>query len=449
MAVEKLDSARKQDVSYCIPLWLRNEQIAMASARALPRIEAHYALRHEPIALVCYGPSLNDTWQQVKSFKYIMTCSGAHKFLVERGVIPTWHVEVDPREHKVTLIGQPQQKTQYLIASTCHPAVFDHLSGYDVRLWHVFDNAEDGLRTLPHGEWALPGGCSVGLRTMTIARFFGFTDQHIFGMDGSEGETGKHAASHPNQQPIHYLTEYPEGSGTMWKTTPSMLEAARGTWHELNQMPDVKATFYGQGLVQEMSKYYIPAPAEKGKAIIGFYKPDVISAEYRSLNEQLHKSNLAYGVGGGKHAPTVLKLAASIKTHSILDYGCGKGYLSKEIPFPIWEYDPAVPGKSASPRPADLVVCTDVLEHIEPEKLPVVLDDIRRCTKQVAYLTIHTGPARKTLPDGRNTHLIQQGKDWWAGELSKYFTVGKMVEVGPELICVVAPKVGKQVMVMA
>lgn len=441
------DSARaplvvgqKLNVEYCVPLWVRDEQIKLAIARDLPHIEESYALRNDPIALVCFGPSLNDTWEQIKAFQYIMTCSGSHKFLVDRGIVPAWHVEVDPREHKVGLMGQPQRGTEYLIASTCHPQVFDHLQGYNVKLWHVFDGAEDAMRTLPHGEWALTGGCSVGLRTMTIARFFGFTDLHIFGMDGGARGEQSHASDHPHNPKKFRETEYPEGSGHKWLTTSSMLEAAKGTWHELNQMPDVKTTFYGEGLVQEMAKHYVRQAAHEKHIAISYKKPEVISAAYRDLNKQLHKQNIAYGVGGGKHAKIVLELCKNLDTRSILDYGCGKGYLAKEIPFPIWEYDPAIPGKDESPRPADLVVCTDVLEHIEPDKILVVLADLRRCTKKVGYFTIHTGPAQKTLPDGRNTHLIQQKRQWWKNRLKAFFTVGMMKEVGPELHVVVSPK---------
>jgi hypothetical protein len=438
--VKTLDVNEKQNVTYCIPLWLRDEQIRLAIQRVKNRIEPGPD-RDEPCAVVCFGPSLNDTWEQLRDFKYIFTCSGAHRFLVERGIIPTWHVEVDPRAHKCALIGPPQSNTEYLIASTCHPAVFDHLEGHNVRLWHVFDAQEDAIRTLPHGEWAITGGASVGLRTMTLARFYGFKDLHVFGMDGCEGETGKHAAEHPNQPKGHSVCDY---DGKTYRTTPSMLECARQTWHELDQMPDVEATFYGEGLVQAMAKNYVRKEIPKGTAIVGFTKPTLISAEYAELNARLHRDNLAYGVGGGKHAPIVLQLTEALKTKSVLDYGCGKGYLAKELPFPIWEYDPAIPTKAESPRPADLVVCTDVLEHIEPDHLTYVLGDLQRCVKQVGYFVIHTGPAAKTLPDGRNTHLIQEGEAFWRAELSKFFQIGQIKQKGPELHILVGPKAIKK-----
>ena len=433
-----LDASKPQKVSYCIPLWQRDLQIEAATKRISARIQPIYELRGKPAAIVCYGPSLNETWEKVRDFEYVFSCSGSHKFLLERGIVPNFHVEVDPRAHKVELIGPPHKDVEYLIASTCHAAVFDHLADYKVTLWHVFDNAEDGLRTLPPGEWALTGGCGVGLRAMTIARFLGFTEQHIFGMDGNQrSNVGKHAAAHPMQAKDAFLTEY---MGKKYWTTPAFLEAARMTFHELNMMPDVQPTFYGEGLVQHMAQHYKPEPVAPEKRLIGFNKPELITPEFRELNAKLHRENLAYGVGGNQEAEMVLKLMAQCPTlKSVLDYGCGKGYLGKTLAFPIWEYDPAIPNKDESPRPADLVVCADVLEHIEPEKLQVVLDDLRRCVKQVGYFVIHTGPAQKHYADGRNTHLIQKDAAWWEAKLSKFFQVGKVRSVGVELHIVVGP----------
>jgi hypothetical protein len=435
--METLVWSQKQSTTYCIPLWLRDEQIKQAVRRVSGRIRPHDP-RPEPAAIVGYGPSLNDTWEKVRDFRYVISCSGAHRFLVERGIVPTHHIEVDPRPHKVELIGPPQRETEYLIASTCHAAVFDHLEGFNVKLWHVFDASEDGSRIIPRGDWAITGGCDAGLRALTIGSFLGFRDLHVFGLDGCARDT-KHAGSHPNALHKFSPCEY---EGKTYYTTPGLLAAAQQVWHELDQIPKVRATFYGEGLIQAMARNYTQKP-ERGTSdenLVAVARPELISAGYRELNAQLHETNLAYGVGGGKHAPTVIKLAESIKTRSVLDYGCGKGYLAKAIPWPIWEYDPAIPGKEEPPRPADLVVATDVLEHIEPERLFYVLDDLRRCVRQVGYFVIHTGPAQKTLADGRNTHLIQRGEKWWGKKLGRFFHVARIFNRGGELHVVVAPK---------
>lgn len=446
-----LDINKPQKVSYCIPLWLRDEQVKINTEKVKRRIEPNYDTRQDKIAIVCYGPSLNETWEQVKQFKYIMTCSGAHKFLIDRGIIPTWHVEVDPRAHKINLIGEPHKDVEYLIASACHPKYFDHLKDFNVKLWHIFDPSDEPMRILPPGEWALTGGCGAGLRAMALARFMGFKDQHVFGMDGnygSEEKEGSHAASHPNQAPPVCALEY---NGKVYRTTPAFAEAARQTWHELNALADVDVKFYGEGLVQAMAKNYIRQPAAPGTSLLAFNKPELISNEFRELNSQLHREKLEYGVGGGKYADAVIGLVKTLKKKgdilipSVLDYGCGKGYLAKKLPFPIWEYDPAISGKDASPMPADLVVCTDVLEHIEPDKLLFVLDDLRRCVKKMGFFIIHTGAARKKYADGRNTHLIQQGKDWWEGQLENFFDVMKIIEKGQSLFILVAPAKEKKI----
>ena len=36
-----------------------------------------------------------------------------------------------------------------------------------------------------------------------------------------------------------------------------------------------------------------------------------------------------------------------------------------------------------------------------------------------AFLLIDTREAIKTLPDGRNAHLIIEGKDWWTEKVTK------------------------------
>lgn len=443
----RLDWRSKQEVNYAVPLWLRDEQIKHAIARVNGRVTPHEGAPHtESIAVVGFGPSLVDTWEQVRAFGKVVSCSGSHKYLIERGIVPTWHVEVDPRAHKISLLGDPHPDVTYLVSSTCCPEYFDHLEKglgerftTNVLLWHVFDSTEEGIRTLPAGEWAVTGGCDVGLRAIALAAFLGYRDIHIFGIDGSAKGDDRHAATHPHGKQKYAEVEYPDNSGRLWLTTPAMLEAARQTRHELEQMPNVRPTFHGDGLTQAMMADYVPSGESKG-AILGVQKPELISAGYRELNARLHRENMAYGVGGEKHAQVIADICARLRTKDVLDYGCGKGRLGRSLPFHVQEYDPAVPGKEESPKPADIVVCTDVLEHIEPDKLGFVLGDLRRCVRQVGYFVIHTGPAAKTLADGRNTHLIQKDKQWWEKHLRKFFKVGKIVMKGAEIHAIVGPK---------
>jgi uncharacterized Rossmann fold enzyme/2-polyprenyl-3-methyl-5-hydroxy-6-metoxy-1,4-benzoquinol methylase len=444
MANKKLNFADKQKTQYCIPLWLRDEQIKKNLKAVKGRVQPSYKDVTGDIAVVAFGPSLEDNWEELKNYNTIITCSGAHRYLLDRGIVPTWHLEVDPREHKVDLLGTPDRNVTYLIASTCHPDYIEHLKKHkcSIKLWHVFSNEEEAQRILPAGEWALTGGANVGLRAIVMARFLGYKKITVFGMDGNVRGQQSHTTEHPKYTKVDYHTvEYPEGSGQMWHTTPSMLECAKQTPYEIDQLVDVEISFKGHGLVQEMMKTYVRDPKAARTAEIAFSRPVTISEGYRKLNQQLHKDNLAYGVGAGKYANTVIQLAEKLKTTSILDYGCGKGYLGKALPFPIWEYDPAIENKTDTPRPADIVLSFDVLEHIEPDKLEAVLQDLQRCIKKVGYFIIHTGPSSKNLSDGRNSHLIQQPLEWWKTQLEKYFMVASYVDKAPLIHIVVAKKI--------
>jgi hypothetical protein len=152
---------------------------------------------------------------------------------------------------------------------------------------------------------------------------------------------------------------------------------------------------------------------------------ETISPEYAELNAQLHKSFERYGCNSARHLERIEKLMKEAGCHSVLDYGCGKGGLVKALEgkhIPVQGYDPAMEEYSDAPKPADMVVCTDVLEHIEPEKLDAVLADLNRLTLKTAFLLIALRyDSTKTLPDGTNPHKIVESLDWWVAKLRVVF----------------------------
>lgn len=142
----------------------------------------------------------------------------------------------------------------------------------------------------------------------------------------------------------------------------------------------------------------------------------LISDEYRSLQTQLHEDP-NYGVASIAAAPMVSRLCNLYEVEELLDYGAGKGNLAKHLdvdhPMRVQMYDPAIEEWSEDPEPSQMVACVDVLEHIEPQLLENVLDDLQRVTQQIGFYSVSTGPAMKTLADGRNAHLIIKPLDWW------------------------------------
>lgn len=118
------------------------------------------------------------------------------------------------------------------------------------------------------------------------------------------------------------------------------------------------------------------------------------------------------------YAPIVSQIIERMGISHLLDYGCGaQTNLAKNLKvkhkLTYQAYDPGVPRFDKPPLPAQMVACIDVLEHIEPDCLENVLDDLCRLTEGCAFLSVDTGPAMKVLSDGRNAHLIQQPMQWW------------------------------------
>ena len=154
---------------------------------------------------------------------------------------------------------------------------------------------------------------------------------------------------------------------------------------------------------------------------------DLISPSYRAINIKLHEE-ASYGTSGRLHCKDVDEFAAWLGVKTILDYGCGKRFLGFYLMAHGWKvenYDPGIPYLSKSPEPADLVTCTDVLEHIEPEHLDAVLDDIKRLARMAVYFAISTRESRRILPDGRNAHLIVQTERWWLEQLKTRWMLRK------------------------
>ena len=169
-----------------------------------------------------------------------------------------------------------------------------------------------------------------------------------------------------------------------------------------------------------------------------------ISEDYLIAQKQLHE-NPNYGVASRQYAPIVLELIEQIGAKSISDYGAGKCRLKiklKELglrKFRYFPFDPAFP-EYGQPQEAELVCCIDVLEHVEPFYLDAVLIDLRKITTGHGFFTIHTGPAIKTLPDGRNAHLIQKPTSWWLPKLCVHFEIGHLQKSPNGFWIIVSPR---------
>jgi hypothetical protein len=143
----------------------------------------------------------------------------------------------------------------------------------------------------------------------------------------------------------------------------------------------------------------------------------MISEKYKTMLKEIHDST---PFGKRSKIPKYLKdFVEHTKPMSILDFGCGKGRLVARLQedFPtitIQGYDPGntIFDINLDEVKVDLLISTDVLEHVEPEHIDKTLEYLSTKSRYIYHL-IALSPAKLILPDGRNAHLIQESPDWW------------------------------------
>lgn len=110
---------------------------------------------------------------------------------------------------------------------------------------------------------------------------------------------------------------------------------------------------------------------------------------------------------------------------SILDFGCGRSdmvaHFWRDGSRRIAKYDPAIPDyQDMPPGKFDLVLCTDVMEHIPMMDVDRVFEQIKSKSDNVIF-TISLRPARAKLPDGRNAHVTLLSVEEWTSWVASVF----------------------------
>lgn len=206
------------------------------------------------MSIVCYGPSLKQTWRHIK--RPMMTVSGAHDFLIERGVIPDYHMDCDPRIHKVEMLKLINRAVKYRMATCCHPSLWEKLAGHDVELWHLHndEHTDEWVRKNDPGANMLGGGSTAGMRALEVGSMLGYRRFEIHGMDCAyESDDVRHAGAHTGRK--QNMVEV-QCDGKWHKSSPQMVEAAKEVITFI-QNYDCELAFHGHGLTQSMVKHFL------------------------------------------------------------------------------------------------------------------------------------------------------------------------------------------------
>lgn len=177
----------KGELNWPVPAVVAN--IERNIRRPLPQVQPHDPQDH-PIALVLGGPSLKDTFADLEEKHQkgtkVVSVNGTHDFLLDRGIRPSAHIQLDARRFNARFVKRWQKETKYLLASQCHPVVFDVLKDANVWIYHASAHPQETAVLQSHylGRYYLiPGGSTVALRALPLLRMLGFYKIEIYGFD--------------------------------------------------------------------------------------------------------------------------------------------------------------------------------------------------------------------------------------------------------------------------
>lgn len=138
---------------------------------------------------------------------------------------------------------------------------------------------------------------------------------------------------------------------------------------------------------------------------------------------QPHHVVIDFGCGTGRGALKIRQRGCTVHAIDFAD-GCLDPKVKAELGegFAFWQHD------LTKPWPKDWIgdygYCTDVLEHIAPQDVPVVLQNILQAARRV-YLCISTVEDRMGALIGEPLHLTVQPHAWWKEQLEKIgFKIG-------------------------
>lgn len=399
---------------------------------------------------VAGGPSLRDYLDDIKakceSEHYdVVTSNMTAKFLLAKGITPNYHLILDPTEKKKKDIDYEEDIELYL-GLQCHPALFELAKERGKRV-HKFLAAsvkgDDGKSDKDFAQQAchaddpqmmgIGGGSMCGTRMIYFAGLRGYRKLEYYGFDGSVEYKNNvikcYAYTKPRGENIIETQAVINGEpvGKKFYSTMSLARQGEELIKLMDVLPGMNIEIFGDGLLAETLRLYQQTRPRAD------YR---ISPKYLEMQKEMHaRIDRVYGVAGSNNSARVFMAGAQMLRRKgvcdVLDYGCGPGLLVNSIrgAFPdipglnYYEYDPCIPGKDAEPKPADVVFCGDVMEHVESECVEAVVRHIRDLTKSVAIFIISLRPASKTLPDGRNAHITVKPQDWWLSWIKKYFIV--------------------------
>jgi hypothetical protein len=110
--------------------------------------------------------------------------NGSYNWALEHGLSPSAQIIVDARAFNARFTKPVIEGCKYLLASQCHPSVFEGLPQDRTYLWHTgFNNIQEVVKEFYDVMWPVPSASTVLLTGILLLRMLGFRRFHLFGCD--------------------------------------------------------------------------------------------------------------------------------------------------------------------------------------------------------------------------------------------------------------------------
>jgi len=180
------------------------QQVRENAARGLQQCTPH-AVSEGKLVLLCGGPSLNDFEDEIRAAHEqkipLICCNNTYNWCLDRGIKPQGVVVVDAQAHNVRFVQRVIPGCKYLLASQCHPSVFDAVPPEQTWIWHsaTTEDLESTLDSMyKKVQWySVAGGQTVALRAIMLLRMLGWMDLEIYGFDSCLMQDEHHAYTQP------------------------------------------------------------------------------------------------------------------------------------------------------------------------------------------------------------------------------------------------------------
>lgn len=224
-------------------------------ALGLPQLTHMLPPSEAPVAIVGSGPTITQTLPELRRLieagAQVVAVKRAHEWLLDHGIVPDFAVHCDAQEETARVFARPQKATTYLVASHCHPSIWDRLRGHNVLQFHCKIRDDDA-------EWdrsikRVGGGSTTGERAIVVMYLLGMRTGHLFGFDSIARDDGVFriegantvCALEPDEQRIEVWID-----GQTYTTTQGLYGQVRNLRCTIEPLKGLALVAHGDGLFQ-------------------------------------------------------------------------------------------------------------------------------------------------------------------------------------------------------